>query len=512
MKKTLLFTLLTLLGMSQAAAQEYEYVPFVREGVKWVYAIKDYDVWHVTAHYPAYGDCIVHRTLELRGDTVINGKVYKAMHKCVDDEISEPRDEVPVYLREEDKVVYGIVPDREWYPDAVITNIPFSINYWIIDNEAYTGEEFVLYDFNDPIAYWEQKMPVSFSDLNYPPFQVDTIIVGDHLAKRYISGSSGSWDDAIMLIEGIGFISFNSYPLAFCLPVSTSTHPQIYSLESVIEDGEYIYGSAGDRYMPLLREDVKWVNERVVVNHGDTTCNYYTYEFKGNHPMKDTYKALYRYDGRSHELDVESDSLVAGLKEHWKDIRYLNNEPLNNVISQGRDMIGFTAGYLYMLIGSLDGNGTCKNYYIDYQKEQFLNDENFVEAEPIMIDGYRCSRLAYIGENGDTLAYVVEGIGFDSRDMGDLLTPFTRKPDPDADYQEYCGLSHVVKDGKVIYKGLRWREETMTGIDEVVAEPTRRPVDENYYDLTGRPVGKQVPTAPGIYIHQGKKICVSHMP
>jgi len=51
------------------------------------------------------------------------------------------------------------------------------------------------------------------------------------------------------------------------------------------------------------------------------------------------------------------------------------------------------------------------------------------------------------------LAYIVQGIGFDSRDMGDLLTPFTRKPDPDADYQEYCGLSHVIKDGKIIYKG-----------------------------------------------------------
>jgi len=124
-----------------------------------------------------------------------------------------------------------------------------------------------------------------------------------------------------------------------------------------------------------------------------------------------------------------------------------------------------------------------------------------------MIDGYRCSRLAYIGENGDTLAYVVEGIGFDSRDMGDLLTPFTRKPDPDADYQEWCGLSHVVKDGKVIYKGMRYREGA-DGIDEVVADQSRRPLDENYYDLTGRAVGKDVPTTPGIYIHQGKKICV----
>ena len=38
MKTTkLLFTLLALLGMTQAAAQDYEYVPLVREGVKWVY-------------------------------------------------------------------------------------------------------------------------------------------------------------------------------------------------------------------------------------------------------------------------------------------------------------------------------------------------------------------------------------------------------------------------------------------------------------------------------------------
>ena len=125
-----------------------------------------------------------------------------------------------------------------------------------------------------------------------------------------------------------------------------------------------------------------------------------------------------------------------------------------------------------------------------------------------MIDGYRCSRLAYIGEDGDTLAYIVEGIGFDSRDMGDLLTPFTQQPDHDADYQEWCGLSHVVKDGQIIYKGMRYREGAFTGIDEVVADRTGRPQDENYYDLMGRPMGKDVPTAPGIYIHNGKKIVV----
>ena len=36
--------------------------------------------------------------------------------------------------------------------------------------------------------------------------------------------------------------------------------------------------------------------------------------------------------------------------------------------------------------------------------------------------------------------------------------------------------------------------------------------DGNYYDLTGRCMGTEVPTTPGIYIHNGNKICVSQMP
>ena len=140
--------------------------------------------------------------------------------------------------------------------------------------------------------------------------------------------------------------------------------------------------------------------------------------------------------------------------------------------------------------------------------EPFLTNDNFKKVNPITIEDTECDRYAYIGEDGDTLAYVVEGIGFDSRDMGDLLTPFTRRPDPNADYQEWCGLCHVVKDGKVIYKGMRYSPNNMTGIDEVVADKVSRPQDTRYYDLMGRPVGTEVPTTPGIYIHQGKKIVV----
>ena len=399
---------------------DYEYVPFVREGVKWVYAISDYQ-WYDYDNNPANGDFIAHRTLELRGDTVINGKLYKAMHKCVDDEISEPSDVVPIYLREKDKKVYGIVPDCSFFFDAPIGDFCFGTEEYF--NAISSGEEFLLYDFLDPVAYWDSVYHHSAYDF-LEHLYTDTIEIGHHKAKRYRFGHYGDFQ----IIEGIGLIGYNSYPLGFFLPISTGVHGEYFWLETVIEDGEVIYGSERDKYMPLIREGVKWVNERVVVNNGDTTCYYYTYEFKGNHPRKGdynrTYKALYRYDGRHHELDVECDSLVAGLREDWRDVTYFCNEPLNLVISQGRDLIEFDQGFLYEL--------------------------------PIMIEDYPCSRLAYLNEQGDTAAYIIEGIGFDSYDMGDLLTPFTRKPDPDADYQEYCGLSHVVKDGKIIYKGMRY--------------------------------------------------------
>ena len=42
----------------------------------------------------------------------------------------------------------------------------------------------------------------------------------------------------------------------------------------------------------------------------------------------------------------------------------------------------------------------------------------------------------------------------------------------------------------------------------MVADVPQRQLDENYYNLMGQPVGKDVPTVPGIYIHQGKKILV----
>ena len=282
----------------------------------------------------------------------------------------------------------------------------------------------------------------------------------------------------------------------------------------------------GSDYLPIVREGVKWVNEKVIINHGDTTSYYYTYEFNGkdsvgsNDMSAHLDNALYYYTGNS--LDTEQDSLIAGLSDGYPylyEVSFFRNHAYDAVKTEGRNMIElpmYTDGgtrtlYQFGGWGLIDFFLMIQEWTHEFNPEQevFLTSENFTEVEPIEIEGHSCSRYAYVKENGDTMCYVVEGIGFDSRNMGDLLTPFTREPDPNADYQEYCGLCHVIKDGQIIYKGMRYDPGNMTGIDEVVADkPQARQVDDNYYNLMGQPVGKDIPTTPGIYIHHGKKIVV----
>ncbi len=278
-------------------------------------------------------------------------------------------------------------------------------------------------------------------------------------------------------------------------------------------------------YLPIAREGVKWVNEKVIVNHGDTTRYYYNYEISGNdstwpNMINKVFKACYYYTGN--ELEVSTDSLIAGLDGTRMTTCGRNYAYFEN-INQDKNLISFGqfvgAGediilYYFTEDEYPDWDNTIE-YYLTCQQlspptpeDQTLTHDNFIQVDPVEIEDVTCRRWCYFGEDGEPRAYIVEGIGFDSRDMGDLLTPFTKRPDPDADYQEWCGLSHVVKDGQIIYKGMRYRHGAFTGIDEVVTDKTGGLTDGIYYNLMGQPMGKDVPTTPGIYIHNGKKIVV----
>jgi len=503
MKQYLISILLIVLGVSTAVAQDYEYVPLVRDGVKWVYKYQ---------RHQNQSHVVITLTLELKGDTVIDGKTYKAMHKYFGDAINEDNDTVPIYLREEDKVVYGIVPDGKTYADCLISSFENGFR-----SEKNNGEEFVLYDFNDPATVCRANSVIFKIDeeameegVGPNPFKFsDTITVNDKKVKRYVYSSGGDF----CFIEGIGFDSPHyGYLLAYKYPISTSsTDPtDRFFLSHVIEDGKVIYRSVMtydslSGFLRIARPDVKWVNEHVTVSQGDTVCYYYTYQFEPQEESRwDDYYCYY-----SSVSDSSTDSVVSICRnEGWMFHSY-DNAMLGPIIENGDNLIDFYAHNLLYTFDKPDiSSYYLRNYYIYHQNGSFLNRNNFIEVEPLEIEGVECSRYAYIDEQGDTVAYVVEGIGFDSRDMGDLLTPFTRRPDPTADYQEWCGLSHVVKDGQIIYKGMRYRHGAFEGIDETVADRTQRPADPNYYNLMGQPVGKDVPTSPGIYIHNGKKIVV----
>ena len=83
--------------------------------------------------------------------------------------------------------------------------------------------------------------------------------------------------------------------------------------------------------LPIVREGVKWVNEKVIINHGDTTSYYYIYEFSGydsictNMPGEINHACYYYTDG---ELDVERDSLIAGFREPWprSELTFVRND------------------------------------------------------------------------------------------------------------------------------------------------------------------------------------------
>ena len=463
--KKLMTLLLALLAMTQAAAQEYEYVPFVREGVKWVYSydnpfFSDMPDGH---HYFAF---------EMRGDTLYEGKHYKSVRLYYVNYNGEEihQDITPVWLREENKVVYGIHLDGYIHPQCPVGYGSYISGTTLI---SVPKEEFVLYDFNDPEAVYQDMW--SWEVNNY--LSTDTIKIGTQYRKRH--HYNAFYGDENVIIEGIGCDGYGSMPL-FYFPTFITGLQVDYNLSHVIENGEIIYKGddyTEDMYMPIIRDGVKWVYEKVTVQDGDTTCYYYNYQFGGLYPGLETYApfnyACYYSIGNGHRnLSAATDSLIAGVSDHDGYVGCIKNYALESSIMKGATMLNYhepplNTQTLYSSLRLNDDDLYWFKYYLHQdQQEDFFNDDNLVLADPIIIENCICSRLAYIGEDGDTLAYIVEGIGFDSRDMGDLLTPFTRQPDPTADYQEWCGLSHVVKDGKIIYKGMRYREGAFDGDDD----------------------------------------------
>ena len=460
--------LLVLLFSLPGFAQEYEYVPFVREGVQWVcYFYWDND-------YMGFQPGQTFFTLELKGDTVINGKEYKMMHKYSGIGVNPDDDTVLACLREENRVVYAIIPEG-------MASSSFLVGYGelgnsVVGNSLYdmarSGQEIILYEFNETEAYYRYIYALH-SDLEYQG--IDKVDVGGQQVNRHTFSDNGR---DFYFIEGIGYDGFYpGYPLSY----GDEMFP--YHLSHVVQDGKIIYKGVNymdvapyDGRMPMEREGMQWVFERVTIDHGVTKSEYYTYEIGGRDArgdfLSDNYERIYTgarycryYEGKKPDGDGE---IVCSLKWGSSDERAIDNTVMDKVASEGRNLMRrmfVTADNMELLYYFDHKNPeSVLRQYINWQvAPKILTTDNFTLVEPIEIDGYSCNRYAYVDESGEVQCYIIEGIGIDSRDMGDLLAPFTRKPDPDADYQEYCGLSHVIMDGKIIYKGMRYNADAVEG-------------------------------------------------
>ena len=470
MKKIWLILTVAIIGFGQIMAQD-GYTPFVREGVQWVC----YFVHYWDNDYMGFQPGQTFFTLELKGDTVIDGKAYKMMHKYSGIGVNPDDDTVLACLREENRIVYAIVPEG-------MASSSFLVGYgelWdsVVGNSLYnmarSGQEIILYEFNETEAYYKYIYALERDNFNY--LGIDKVDVGGQQVNRHTFNHYG-FD--FYIIEGIGYDGFDpGYPLSY----GTDMYP--YYLSHVVQDGKIIYKGANymdvaptDGRMPMVREGKQWVFERVTIDHGVTKSEYYTYEIGGKDARGDisseNYDKIYKgarycryYEGMKPEGDGE---IVCSLKWGSWDERAIDNTVMDKVAGEGRNLMRrmfVTADNMELLYYFYHKDPELVlGQYINWQvSPKILTSDNFKLVEPVEIDGYSCNRYAYVDEDGEVQCYIIEGIGIDSRDMGDLLAPFTRKPDPEADYQEYCGLSHVVMDGKIIYKGMRYNAAIIEG-------------------------------------------------
>ena len=168
--------------------------------------------------------------------------------------------------------------------------------------------------------------------------------------------------------------------------------------------------------MPLVREGVKWVNEKVIINHGDTTKYYYTYEIQGDDPNRHWYsggnaKLCHYYTGN--HIDFSNDSIISSLEGKSPvtlAVDCYNNWALEKITEENRNLIkrlfwvGIDDGeslYIMDFKNSIRIRISIHDY-ICYQTEPpILTEENFIEVEPIEIDGCLCPRVAYVDEFGE---------------------------------------------------------------------------------------------------------------
>ena len=206
--------MVALTGKAQEA--EYEYVPVVREGVEWGYV--------ASYHFPPGAE---YYRLQLKGDTVINGKTYKRCYAYQTATLDIETATLHGFLREEDKRVY-FIPNPE---EENLTGI------WILLKliyEGYGDEERMIYDFNLNVGD-------TFCPAGHPVNIVDVFMVEvDGKLRKYFKDEY----DAYSFLEGTGAAGSMCGELAYPF-TDWMTNGAIvrFNFERNVADGRIVYKS-----------------------------------------------------------------------------------------------------------------------------------------------------------------------------------------------------------------------------------------------------------------------------
>lgn len=398
------------LGCIASQAQEYEYVPIVRENVRWTFSNQE------------------EKMTLLLDNRYIDGKLYAYAYMP---DFSFRTDNL-IFLREENKVVYQLVVNIDRF-DSVPQK-----------------SEIPIYDFNveqagDTMWAWHNDPPYFGMEVEW----IDTILINDTYRKRIkLKDVDG------VCIEGIGYTGKrNNLYYPFCNSDTETGAKYLDRLETFENiEGRLIYQPEWSRlgtyeYVPFVREGIKWGYDECYRFEGDTVVGGESYKkcyVSKSCPFEEgqTLYGLAREADRVvyclrpgdeqetvlYDFSVEKpgDRVPTRLNPKGEPVIHIDTIAVNN--DQLRRRIKLPSGSYIEGFGSLE---PCRGFFFPF------------EASPEEIDDPH-NRLGYI-KNMETGDYEYKGIVNTLRDeceFGRSYEPFVRDCEYgyyEADYYYYDG-------------------------------------------------------------------------
>ena len=462
--KRIFALLIIVFGSLYCNAQDY--VPLVREGVKWKCGMLFRHLLSMEIN------SITPYSIYFEGDTIIGNYTYKNCLVIPDGYSGELADSVICgYVREdiaEKKVYFLCNQDYRLYSGPRRQTLPYEYSA--------TGweEEVLWYDFNDILQ------SVELSNRNIAPDDViiDLVNNSGQTYKRHRIND-------IVIIEGVGcggaldISSCYDYKMGdlLCINPSLMTgyynyYPLFYHLEDA--EGNIIYDAPSDppSYVPLAREDIKWKYTRVFNPEVPEAMERvpFTMELKGDTIIRnDLCKKVVWTNDLTGEQTV-GDQFLHEYSIAAKVVFLYEKGNENRIILYDFDKIN-------------DGE-----YCGDV-------DVSIMQDSTIMLGNVKtvCHKFDY----GDGRKYsFIEGVGFVNETPneygeydGNLLC-FLQGTDPDASY--YDVFMHLEDaDGNILYTAPK-SPYGFDGIEEV-GNASEDAVEVARYDVHGRLLTKPVP-------------------